>query len=940
VLACAEVGKIVDALTRCWGKLRGAASKESSYHPLVCHQIDVGNVAGELWVSVLSPAKRGLLAAGMGLSEAAAERWLRFLAALHDLGKASPTFQLRSEAAHLTPSFSGWPAPLGPPHPLPHGHVTAVEAAEILRAEFSIEPQTAGRLAVVIGGHHGVFPTSADLATAEDFAGERGDGPWCRTRLELARELGQVCGVSGSPVPTRLSNPAAIVLAGLVSVADWIGSMEEFFPYAASGPDGVGCCVLEDYRSHSRERARQALRELGWTGRVGTSRAGGFRELFPFVEALRPVQQVAVDLAEALPPDQPGLAILEAPTGEGKTEAALYLADHWTTGSGAQGFYVALPSQATSNQMFGRVRDFLERRDPAHFLQLQLLHGHASLSAEFEVLRRRAGRVFDPTAVAVDERSGAIASDWFTHRKRGLLAPFGVGTIDQALMAVLQTRHVFVRLHGLAGKVLIIDEVHAYDTYMSALLDRLLEWLAALRSPVVLLSATLPRSRRVQLELAYARGLQVEPASPAPGPYPRCTWLTSSRCGTAHIEVSDTSARTLTLDWIDRDVLPGGDTSRLVVRLQDNLRDGGCAAIVCNTVGQAQSLYRELKPYFAGRTSEGVPSLDLLHARFPFGERQARERRTLARFGPNGDDPESRRPSRAVLVATQIIEQSLDLDFDLMVSDLAPIDLLLQRAGRLQRHRRQRPRPLRDPVLVVYRPLLSEARVPAFGAGTEAVYSRLVLLRTWLALAERARLRVPDDVEQLIEAVYGESPALPPSVSTELRSDLDAAWRSHQRDLDRQQQEAANRWMRRPSYDGPIWKLTEDPRDEDRPEFHPAHQALTRLALPSVQVVCLYGGPTGAFLSVDEQDPVDLTGRVDSDEAERLLMNSVSLTNPGVVHALLEASPLPGWRSSPLLRHCRPLYLDGRGYACIGNWTLHLDDEVGLEITRNTPARP
>ena len=214
--------------------------------------------------------------------------------------------------------------------------------------------------------------------------------------------------------------------------------------------------------------------------------------------------------------------------GEGKTEAALCLADHWTEGAGLRGFYFALPTQATSNQMFTRIRDFLEsscREDP---VQLQLLHGHASLSAEFEVLRQNGDRLFSPQYPGVEGGSdhlGVTAAEWFTYRKRGLLAAFGVGTIDQALLAGLRTRHVFVRLFGLSGKTVIIDEVHAYDTYMTTLLERVLEWLAALGSPVVLLSATLPRDRKAELISAYRKGLgQEAPPEPDEAEYPRISW--------------------------------------------------------------------------------------------------------------------------------------------------------------------------------------------------------------------------------------------------------------------------------------------------------------------------------------------------------------------------------------------------------------------------------
>ncbi len=152
--------------------------------------------------------------------------------------------------------------------------------------------------------------------------------------------------------------------------------------------------------------------------------------------------------------------------------------------------------------MFSRVHKFLANAYTSEIANLQLLHGHAALSAEFQLMQEHGRGLFlNPNyhGDSEDAAQDVIAAEWFTHRKRGLLAPFGVGTIDQALMAALQTRHVFVRLFGLSSKTIIIDEAHAYDTYMTTLLERLLEWLAALGSSVVILSATLPRQRRAQL---------------------------------------------------------------------------------------------------------------------------------------------------------------------------------------------------------------------------------------------------------------------------------------------------------------------------------------------------------------------------------------------------------------------------------------------------------
>ena len=252
----------------------------------------------------------------------------------------------------------------------------------------------------------------------------------------------------------------------------------------------------------------------------------------------------------------------------------------------------------------------------------------------------RTSRIANDDDKRADWGQNVAASEWFTYRKRGLLAPYGVGTIDQALMAVLQTKHVFVRLFGLAHKTVIIDEVHAYDTYMTSLLELLLSWLRSVGASVVLLSATLPQARRRALLEAWTKGAPVpqggladgakgisalSPASEAA--YPRISWIENNIVRSDHFAAT----RHVTLNLVRR----SGDLKELGKNLKHALRDGGCAAVICNTVRKAQEVYCALKSFFS------AGELDLFHARYPFNEREAREKRTLDRFGKqdqNGND--------------------------------------------------------------------------------------------------------------------------------------------------------------------------------------------------------------------------------------------------------------------------------------------------------------
>ena len=902
------------------------SSEQPGFHPLICHMLDTAAVARRIWDDVLSPVARQRLASSMGLDAADAGEWVAFLAGAHDVGKASPAFLSYGAAEPLRQLLP--PDLIIRPHvtprDAPHGVITTLELARLLETRLGMGPVAATRLAAISGGHHGTLPSALTLQDARGRPGALGGPSWASARHQLLEGLAASRPLPAA-TPVALDNASAMWLAGLISVADWIASAAGQFPFFAGEgavlPDGA---AFVSYPALAGKQATDAIERLRWGAVRPPSQPRSFAELFPRNPEPRPLQEQARQLAEKL--SGPALVIIEAPTGEGKTEAALTLTDRFRATAGTRGFYLALPTQATSNQMYRRASEFLRNSyDADATVLLQLLHGHAALSAEFE----RALQTTVPAQIDADEAGATVAAgEWFTYRKRGLLAPFGVGTIDQALLAVLQTRHVFVRLFGLANKTVVIDEVHAYDTYMTALIERLLEWLAALGSPVIMLSATLPRERTSALAAAYARGLGLaDRPLPELAAYPRVTWLSTGEWGSLHTETSSLNQRTLGLEWIDGRLPGHGGPFALGEFLKRQLGGGGCAAVICNTVNRAQEVYRALKAYFGGTASDGEPELDLLHARFLFEDRELREQRVVRRFGPGGEH----RPTRAILVATQIIEQSLDLDFDVMVSDLAPADLLLQRAGRLHRH--QRARPAGDvPVLHMCTPVVREGGVPGFDRGDTAVYDEHVLLRTWLGLQGRSRIAVPSGVEQLVEYVYGAPHGL-----DLLSGGLRNAWQATRDRLmsqrERDTQEARERWLKPPSHEGDLARFTSDPREEDSPEFHQAHQALTRLAEPSAHVVCLLDTADGPALPDDRI--VDVRHKPGIELAQALLRRSVPVATRGLVQAIYDLEVPAGWRRSPLLRNHRMLLFDGENRCIVRTWTLRLNPDTGLEIERS-----
>ncbi len=878
-----------------WAKL----GEDGRYHPLICHLMDVGEVAQALWNAVLTDGIRSQFTALLGAPAQQCGSLLSLWVGLHDLGKASPAFQRRDKGAVERLTAAGLTFPrVFVRSPCPHGTISATVLGTLLQEETGLKDPLSRLVARTLGGHHGTWPLPADLQRVTSR--ETGAEEWAALRRELFVEM---MGLFPPPPVdkelTRLEvNTLVMLLSGLCVVADWVGSMEQYFPFA----DNLASAA--EYAERATSQAQRALRELGWVGWSPPTKGLSFEDLCD-VDQPRPMQEAVIALAGDLA--EPSLVIIEAPTGVGKTEAALYLADHWAVTCQQRGLYVAMPTMATSNQMFTRVRDVLVRRYPNSLVNLHLVHSQARWREDVRTLRLE-------TTDELDDGAAVAAMSWFLPRKRTLLASFGVGTVDQALLSVLQTRHFFLRLFGLSHKTVIFDEVHAYDTYMSIIFQRLLGWLRLLGASVVILSATLPRRTRQELVEAY---LGTAASLADKGRYPSLIWAMGDKSGLVPLEGGE--QRRVALEWVDR------EPEAIARLLRSELSEGGCAAVICNTVARSQELYGTLREAAVVEGDE----LYLFHARFPLAWRHEIEERVLADFGRDG-----RRPAKAVVVATQVIEQSLDLDFDLMISDLAPADLLIQRAGRLHRHRRQaRPARCSEPRLIIGRPEGARG-APDFGADAH-VYERYVLLRSYLALQGRDRLTLPDDTQPLIETVYGEE-ELPASVLTpELEAELARALEELTRHEQKDAFEARSRLV--PACDAD--SLLDERSlglEEDNPDLHRAFQALTRLAPPGTSLVCLHRTRQGLALEHDGSGPViELEEKPDEQVTRALAQHAIKVTNWPVVEHFLARRPPSAWKDSPALRFHRLAIFDRGVCALEGtSYVLRLTRDLGLEIDK------
>ncbi|HXF61458.1 MAG TPA: CRISPR-associated endonuclease Cas3'', partial [Caldilineaceae bacterium] len=353
-------------------------------HLLLYHLIDVGHVALQLWKVALSQSIRQWLAELLDVDCEAAGRFIAFLAALHDLGKAGPAYQRKYSGPTLQqrlvqagfilvhPSYS-----TATQSDVPHGTVSTWSLTKLLTEMAGLPRKFASMVATAIGGHHGAWPAPG--------ATERLDDSGCNTWEQARRDLfWEVRGVFQPPVvrvpaTTTELNAFLTVLSALTSISDWIGSREDAFPYV-SRP-----MPTRQYAERAEQQAKDVVAHLGWEGWQAIGDPKGFLEMFPEITTLRPVQQAALDAAAEVA--LPVLVILEAPTGLGKTEVALALADIWTQRRQTRGVYVAMPTQATSNQMFDRVVRFLDHRYPDSFVNVCLAHGQAGINETLLNLR-------------------------------------------------------------------------------------------------------------------------------------------------------------------------------------------------------------------------------------------------------------------------------------------------------------------------------------------------------------------------------------------------------------------------------------------------------------------------------------------------------------------------------------------------------------------------
>jgi len=757
-----------------WAKKARGEQQDRQWLPLVTHMSDAAEMAKYIWHQWLPSGTKRRIAYGLNpiqgdsvALEDSALPCLVFLAAAHDLGKATPAFQGKLSGSEFDQQLRKQltDAGLSLPNNLHPREARHLWATQLLLERYGFSR----KLAVILGGHHGQPPNSKQLndlkvAYQMDLGWKHGQEAWAKIQHELlsyALELAGITEPEGQSWQPDIT--AQVLLSGLVIMVDWIVSNEVYFPYVD----------LSGRERTSVHRAEDAWTELDlpecWSPDNAWDWMEGFYEKRFKIEKPRPVQTEILKLLGTV--SHPGIVIIEAPMGEGKTEAALAAAELLANRTKRSGVFFALPTQATANAMFSRVCNWIERLEDGVDHAVQLAHGKADLNELYYNIQT-ATKEMGCFWVGGDEseetgEDAIIVHEWFSGRKKGILADFVIGTIDQVLMGGLKQKHLALRHLGLANKVVILDECHAYDAYMSHYLYKTLNWLGAYGVPVVVLSATLPGDKRKQLMDAYLnreprQEREYDPLFDEKEPeaatmplwattydYPIITFNDGSIVFQEKIRGAQCSLK------VRLKVVP--DEEQIISILHDLLSDGGCAGIIVNTVKRAQEVARTLKCFFG-------EDVQLLHSRFLAVDRARKERGLFAQLGADGER-DGIRPERCIVVGTQIFEQSCDLDFDVLISDICPMDLLIQRIGRLHRHQRRRPFKLLQAQCFI-----TGVTDVGFDRGAELVYGKYLLLNTWALLP--SVITLPDDIPKLVQKAYCPDGVIMP---LELQGEYEAA---------------------------------------------------------------------------------------------------------------------------------------------------------------------
>lgn len=906
-----------------WGK-KIDDEKVFKWLPLRQHLLDTMNVSGLLWEHWLSSGQRSLVedslkVNGKAVSENTAKSLVMFLGAIHDLGKATPAFQLKGNKCLIEKLTY-------------NGLIGEKDDINKLQSKNSTPHSMAGQtlllhhgvnigIASIVGGHHGKPMPTGTKAYSGELKAYEGNYYWDKNNNAIYEKWdGSHRGIlkwaldetgfdSVEDLP-EITLAVQFLLSGLLIMADWIASNEKYFPLIGIDNDEEDIKQGERLKNGWKAWFKTHTWEPMSVKRVDDI----YFDRFAFKP--RGVQREFARIIDEC--GEPSIFILEAPMGCGKTEAALIGVEQLAAKTGRSGMFLGLPTMATSNGIFLRIKNWIEKliNKNGDRASIQLIHSKASLNEDFTNIAKNIGN---------SEEDVIITNQWFSGRKTRILDDFVVGTIDHLLLAALKEKHLALRHLGLSKKVVVIDEVHAYDAYMSQFLYRVISWLGAYKVPVIILSATLPGHIRKELVKAYVNGSGIKMEDikglgkedknfSAEKAYPLISYLDGKIA--KQIKYSE--------NLVSKSILIKElECKCLIKKLKKSLENGGVAGVVVNTVVRAQKLARELEAEF------GKAVVELLHSSFIASDRIKKEKNLLDTIGKEG-----KRPCKKIIIGTQVIEQSLDIDFDVLFTDLAPMDLLIQRIGRLHRHEgRERPKGLKDAICYV----MGLNKNCEFEIGSSFIYGDYLLAKTQCYLPKEISL--PNDISKLVQEVYGSKEEN--SSEYDFDKENQSIKKAHQDKINNKKCNARNFLLKNPSkkYDKSLLGLLH--RDSVINSDENA-VAQVRDASDRIEVIMVKKKGYGySFIDGGE----DISGKIDDFEIGKKLANqtislpialskSYNIDNTIKELESYNLEELKNWQNQSWLRGTLGIILDDKNSFKLSGWKLTYSSAYGLEYKK------
>ncbi|MDD7305345.1 MAG: CRISPR-associated helicase Cas3' [Peptoniphilaceae bacterium] len=728
-----------------WAK-KEVGEVSNKWLSLYQHLIDTRDIGALLWENWLSQGQKFRISEELGFfDQDDSKKLFTFLCQIHDLGKATYNFQTTKtnfstedleyslmEKLRMA-GFRDFDKSLS----------FAEKTFHALAGQMILVWNGFGEdLASIVGSHHGKPPSKSQIIQQKSLISNyyKVENPedldyklWKKVQEEIIESALIDNGFENLKDLPPIPKNTQIILSALLIMADWIASNNNYFPLINIDEAEVinkDSRPIKAYEKWATSTTWQAEDVFDIENNLGENI---FKIRFGFSprQAQEKFEKVIYNTSA------PGIFIFEAPMGMGKTESALIGVEELAYKTNRSGLFFGLPTQATSNAIFPRIEDWLEKIDADLDKKhgIRLAHGKASLNEDFISLSSNVN--IDLTDKELENQT-VVINEWFAGRKKTSLDDFVIGTVDQFLLMSLKQKHVALRHLGFDKKVVVIDEVHAYDIYMDQYLLESIRWLGSYQVPVILLSATLPAEKREEMLQAYLLGMGVRKTdikekrkNLSKDAYPLISY-TDGEDIKQYTDFSQGQAKIISIEkYYSDDLLP---------LIEELSKKDGIIGVIVNTVKKSQELAEKCADIF------GEDRVDLLHSNFIATQRAKKEKALLDMIGKGG-----KRPKKKIIIGTQVIEQSIDIDFDVLITDLAPMDLMIQRIGRLHRHQREdRPLAYKEPV--VYVGCMNKDF--DFEKGSLAVYGAYILARSQYYLPEK--IEIPSDISKLVQKVYSD----------------------------------------------------------------------------------------------------------------------------------------------------------------------------------------